>query len=513
MKGWKDRFLFIDRRAISDPMAWRHHDYDVYDAFSDNDFSLQDVRSLSKRIIDLHPVPVGLLFACGLATTWDFLGFFSNFKDTGGNAVTMSEYLRFPFLSGVSIDKGAVIAPNNPIGQNTTPPLAADQPVSDKTDSQIEVEVEDPKVIAAREKKKAQMARAAAKKKDGRKRANDEGGSSKNRKDRTASPSPRGSATESVHHFVNVEERNQESPSQMETFVNMSDHPIHPPNDPVFTSKRNAGRNVDEAESSRSASVYVPKWNILMRCRVDTPAWCRELMTHVAPSAAQEESNALTNEVALERAWFSVAQGAMAQTDMLERFENLLANYDSLAETHVECSEIVRKLVDARLSLEHNAKLYMDAINRLRAVKEEHSLEAELAKKDSALTYTERLLAEGVKDREKLTVQLGQTKVEKFDCIRKLLPTVVRRLLSSHEYNKSLSEPFNMAIQAGWGRGLSEGHIDSEILDLVYKAKDFDIYSDRKLYPMYDKLFEAKYPYIEKIASRYRHSVAELLRV
>ncbi|GKE46128.1 hypothetical protein Tco_1477386, partial [Tanacetum coccineum] len=64
---WKDRFLFIDRRAIPNPVVWRHHDYDVYDAFPDNDFSLQDVRSLSERIIDLRPVladyslPVGLL--------------------------------------------------------------------------------------------------------------------------------------------------------------------------------------------------------------------------------------------------------------------------------------------------------------------------------------------------------------------------------------------------------------------------------------------------------------------
>ncbi|GJW63019.1 hypothetical protein Tco_0114903 [Tanacetum coccineum] len=283
MKGWKDRFLFIDRRAILDPMSWRHHDFDVYDAFSDNDFSLQDVRSLLERIIDLRPVPTGLLFTCGLATTWDFPGFFPVFKDTRGNAVTMSEYLHFPFLSGASIDKGAVIPPNNPIGQNTTPPLAADQSISDKNDSQIEVKVEDPNVIVAREKKKAQMAWAAAKKKDNRKRANDEGGNSKDRKDRTASPSPRGSASEYVHHFVNVEERNQESPPRMETFVNISEQLIHPPKEPVFASERNAGessrptnnlstsnpasqlreiltgRNVDEAESSQSAFVYVPK--------------------------------------------------------------------------------------------------------------------------------------------------------------------------------------------------------------------------------------------------------------
>ncbi|GKA44138.1 hypothetical protein Tco_0736862 [Tanacetum coccineum] len=145
----------------------------------------------------------------------------------------------------------------------------------------------------------------------------------------------------------------------------------------------------------------------------------------------------------------------MPQTDMLERFENILADYDSLSETYAECSEM--------------------------------SLEAELAKKDYALTYIERLLAEGVKDREKLTVPLGQVEVKKFDCIQKLLPTV--------------------------GRGLSEGRTDKEILDLVHKAKDFDLFFDSKLYPMYDKLFEMEYPYVKKIASGYLYSVAALLKV
>ncbi|GJU66505.1 hypothetical protein Tco_1252764 [Tanacetum coccineum] len=120
MKGWKDRFFFIDRRAIPDAMTWRHHDSDAYDAFPDNDFSIQDVSTLTKRIIDLRPVPLGLLFGAGLATTWDFPGFFPVLKDTGENVVTI----------------------------------------------QLEVEVEDPKVIASIEKKKAQAARAVAKKKE-----------------------------------------------------------------------------------------------------------------------------------------------------------------------------------------------------------------------------------------------------------------------------------------------------------------------------------------------------------
>ncbi|GKB82275.1 hypothetical protein Tco_0949170 [Tanacetum coccineum] len=44
----------------------------------------------------------------------------------------------------------------------------------------------------------------------------------------------------------------------------------------------------------------------------------------------------------------------------------------------------------------------------------------------------------------------------KFDYIYKLLPIVVSRVLQSHKYKQSLSEPFNMAIQTGWGKGLSE---------------------------------------------------------
>nr|GFD54255.1 hypothetical protein [Tanacetum cinerariifolium] len=57
-------------------------------------------------VIDLRPIPSCLLFQGGLVTTWDFLGFRSVFKDTEGNVVTMSEYLRFSFMSGATIEKG-----------------------------------------------------------------------------------------------------------------------------------------------------------------------------------------------------------------------------------------------------------------------------------------------------------------------------------------------------------------------------------------------------------------------
>ncbi|GJW01704.1 hypothetical protein Tco_1556955 [Tanacetum coccineum] len=105
------------------------------------------------------------------------------------------------------------------------------------------------------------------------------------------------------------------------------------------------------------------------------------------------------------------------------------------------------RLVTAREDLEHNAKLYIDTINSCRAVKEEH---AGLPKSNcwrlswlgkTALTYTERMLAKGAKYREKLTAQPGQAKIESFDCIRKLLPTVLFE--KKYPYNEKFARYYH----------------------------------------------------------------------
>ncbi|GKE82659.1 hypothetical protein Tco_1552659 [Tanacetum coccineum] len=48
-------------------------------------FEFSGIKILTERVIDLRPVPSGLLFQGGLATTWDFPGFRPVFKDTEGN--------------------------------------------------------------------------------------------------------------------------------------------------------------------------------------------------------------------------------------------------------------------------------------------------------------------------------------------------------------------------------------------------------------------------------------------
>nr|GEX39749.1 putative methylesterase 12, chloroplastic [Tanacetum cinerariifolium] len=265
LKGWKKRVLFLDRRAIPDAMAWRHHDFDVNGPILEDGFNASDVPMLTEHVIDLRPVPFGLLFLGGLATTWEFPGFRPVFKDIVGNVVTMSEYLCFPFLSGASISKGPPLTSQDQIVQHTTPPLPS--------------------------------ARAAAKKREKRRQCGDGGVGSRPatkrtkiaaRKDgvvpseATSSPKllqtinptgPSGDVTETAESREDHLPRTFGDPSgKAKTTVNTevvrpstSHQSAH--HSPVATQSASPMRsiqrgNVAEGESSRRGSFYVPDWSI-----------------------------------------------------------------------------------------------------------------------------------------------------------------------------------------------------------------------------------------------------------
>ncbi|GJV58509.1 hypothetical protein Tco_1459514 [Tanacetum coccineum] len=299
------------------------------------------------------------------------------------------------------------------------------------------------------------------------------------------------------------------------------------------------GDRADGAESSRPGSVYVPEWTIHRRSRVDTPEECRELLTHLAPPAVREEMNAYDNNTAMERAWFSIARGAMAQTDALLRFEAL---YDAHLALKERCEDVTRQLVSTRTDFTHVSNLYNTLSNRYQQVRGEHAgcaekladaererdelravnadqashikeLEAELARKDSALVFSDRISNERAVENERLVSQLGYLEKEKIDSIGKLLPTVVRRLLNSHEYKESLSIPFNLAIQAGWAKGLAVKRSEEDLMDVLREVQGFDPHSDTRMTVEYDKLFTKTYPYVEKISGLPRRTVQELLKM
>nr|GEV94386.1 hypothetical protein [Tanacetum cinerariifolium] len=386
-----------------------------------------------------------------------FPGFRPVFKDTEGNVSSLSipvwsyhrEWQR-PYQQDLK-------------EQHTIHPLLADQAIPNKTEDQKEVEVADPKIVATRERK----ARADAMKIEKKKRGADEG--------RVLVLRGKGRKLMLLGEIVLPPLGTFPLLSLFGWQILTAGLLL------ILLSHREISAYADEGESSRDQAYYVPEWFIHRRCRVDNPMWCRELMIHLAPPAAQEESNALENS--------------------------------NPSKTYAECGDTVRQLLEARETSQQSLRLYLEMSEWFKKLKNDHSgftkqvqlLEGQiselsqvnkdqalkikefddtLARKDSALVYAERINTE----RDK-------------------------RKRDSHEYKQSLSKPFNLAIQVGWGKGITEERSEEELLGLMSRMEHFDAYPDKKMRVEYDKLFEKKYPFVEKISRDFRYTVSDLLKV
>ncbi|GKB28139.1 hypothetical protein Tco_0867540 [Tanacetum coccineum] len=771
MKKWKGRFFFIDRRAIPDAMCWRHHDSDISDPAPKDGFDEADVIALTHQSIDIRGIPSGLLFSAGLAITWEFPKFRPLFKDPEGHVVTMSEYLRLPFLSGMTIEAGEALTEQNVIPQHTTTPLSADEQVPEKTDSQQRVEASDPKIVATRIRKAHAAAKRKADKNRGSGGAGGSEGSSKRRKpssgpgegdkEKTSDHIPCPTPLRTIEAVTSDVSRGENvvSPTQAHgdnlleipahDSANTTTRPCEEHHDehsgvlgnrdgnfdddvdeevdlegpdrhvsdttervvigtesiPTAATRPDNGKSIaqeetpmpdplpkgvgaDEAGSSLPPSLFVPTWGIHQRSRVTTPEECRDLMVNLIPPGVQEEMHLLDNNVVLDRAWFSLARGAMAQAHALRQFESLYDTHHALQESlettrshlvrtredfnvvqnfyntlserhrklreeHAQCSEglaVVRaekdglmatnaeqalrikeleqqlksadevhssavKDLENQLAQKDSALVYAERISgerlseneelrtqlafakkektdairkllptvdllklhpappprdapkagsggivfaprlvraaevarskdttslqdpasknaseeavpflikeleqQLKSADEVHSsavkdLESQLAQKDSALVYAERISGERLSENEELRAQLAFAKKEKTDAIRKLLPTVVERLLQSHEYKQSLSVPFNYALQTGWGQGLAEERSEKELHKIMMRMNGFDPYSDKKMNAEYERLFSKTYSYVDRISHLSEKPVQDLLKL
>ncbi|GJW83464.1 RNA-directed DNA polymerase, eukaryota, reverse transcriptase zinc-binding domain protein [Tanacetum coccineum] len=465
---WKKRFFFLDRRAIPQAMAWRHHDSDIHDPLPTDGFRASDVVTLTNQSIDIRPVPSGLLFHAGLATTWEFSGFLPSFKDTEGNVVTMSEYLRFPFLDGATIEQGDALSARDAITSHTTGPLPVNQSLPEKTARLKEVEIPDPKIVAIRERK----ARAAAKKRAERKRAAgggillrrlfrvlfetvapnpyfllkdvDDAGTAESRGDEHVSVPYHDSANTTHDHTVDHDESFGESRGHGETVE------THPADETRLTESPVPARNPEKTAVQNLVPVVRSNLAGDMPMELSLPVLV--LFYYRNGPSPKEEMNAYDNSTAMERAWFSIARGAMAQTDALLRFEALYDAHLALKERCEDISAGPRRrhaVCDEKLYNAERERDELRAVNAVQVYSKIKELEAgNLLGKDSALVFSDRVSNERAVENERLVSKLGYFEKEKNDSIGKLLPIVVRRLLNNHEYKESLSIPVNFAFQA-----------------------------------------------------------------
>ncbi|GJZ94926.1 hypothetical protein Tco_0667129 [Tanacetum coccineum] len=166
--------------------------------------------------------------------------------------------------------------------------------------------------------------------------------------------------------------------------------------------------------------------------------------------------------------WFSLARGAMAQAHALSQFESLYDNHHALQESF-------------EATIENSARRRKHC-----PVFELKNRESQLAQKDSALVYAERVSGERLSENEKLRAQLVFAQKEKTDAIRKLLPTVVELSTEAINNKQEVSRSFHLRPPRLKGAKMSAE---------------------------YERLFSKTYSYVDRISHLSEKSVQDLLKL
>ncbi|GJR51273.1 hypothetical protein Tco_1401794 [Tanacetum coccineum] len=564
LKKWKDKFFLIDRRAAPIAMAWRHHDSSVADVLpSPSEYNAADVATLLQVPIHLHKPYNSLLYVAGLSPTWKGLGHVPVMKGPGGKVLTMAEFLCLPDLGACKIVAGTLLPPNFPIDTHLSTPATRLKDAPSKTPAMENAKIACRKVIVARERKKQRaeehLASKAAGKVGSKRRVAQEGTS---RKRKTPATAPSGSEQVSSPHHINqvvpnqplVIENVRESAldARLDILRDQTDELLdaghgqslarngsgpgprdddrgergendgqddgqhveggdendnqnvsqHPP------AHRTGGeKTVSTGESSASPFgelPFAPVWGITDSDRMVKFRHCRYMMSNIFTPVDLASFESMDDREAVRRSWKLLYQSSQQQANMLLRFEKLYDESDELQESRdrarAKYDSCKKQLVD--LQVAYDAKVssygqlshdYEDALRREEAGKIKIvELEKEKKKSDKlvvsqaerirsleiALKESETSIEQLRSDRERFAVAAGQSEV-----IRKRLIIEFSLLL------------FRDSFRAR--------NIKTDVDALLNASPGVNPASSDLFMGEYLKLFETRYPYVNKLAHAY----------
>ncbi|GJU57329.1 hypothetical protein Tco_1235095 [Tanacetum coccineum] len=241
-------------------------------------------------------------------------------------------------------------------------------------------------------------------------------------------------------------------------------------------------------------------------------------MVNLVPPAVRSQQSRLSDYQALQRSWFELGRGALAQIDILQRYEALNEDYGELFESHRSCRAVSDRLTETQnqlldtvrsrnqLSEDHKALQQVhlgcvekeaDLVEKLAAMEKERDdlldrdrereeriqrLEADLASKTSSLAEAEGAVGTLRGDLERLTVDLSQAEIVRHNYVRQLLPTVGVKVACSEE----------------------------EAQAFLATAVDYDQACKETFMTEFDSLYDKSYPYMEKLAESFRLPLGDL---
>nr|GEX93398.1 hypothetical protein [Tanacetum cinerariifolium] len=249
-----------------------------------------------------------------------------------------------------------------------------------------------------------------------------------------------------------------------------------------------------EAKDSYSARCFgnlpfTPQWGLTESSRMDNSRDCRDMMSNFFTPAEEEFFNeGVRDESAIKRSWRVLCQSSQQQENVLLRFEALKQQHSDLEYTHESCKDTY--------TYEKLSKNYDGALTRKKSLQDMvEELEEEKEKEKREADQWNSLQAERIKQLEEM---LKQQRI-----VNEYLPTSVRRLHQSAKYKRSLGEVFSLAVGKGFIDGSSIGRGDADVRAILEATPNVDPAASNTIMDAYDKLFDRRYPYIEKVSRMY----------
>nr|GEV30544.1 hypothetical protein [Tanacetum cinerariifolium]GEW27413.1 hypothetical protein [Tanacetum cinerariifolium] len=241
--------------------------------------------------------------------------------------------------------------------------------------------------------------------------------------------------------------------------------------------------------------------------RMDNSRQCQDMMSNIFTSADLEFfKEGVHNESAIKRSWKLLCQSAQQQAnDVKARFKECkkeLAIVQSTYNEKTSAYDQLSKNYDEALTRE---KSLQDRVGELEEEKKDgEQLSAKQAERieqlEEAPRQTEADAHQLRLDREKYVVEAGRGEMVRSRIINDYLPTFVRRLHQRNEYKWSLGKVFSLAIGKGFIDGISIGRKDPDIQAILKATPNVDPTSSDIFKDIYEKLFDKRYPYVDKVA-------------
>nr|GEV78219.1 RNA-directed DNA polymerase, eukaryota [Tanacetum cinerariifolium] len=238
---------------------------------------------------------------------------------------------------------------------------------------------------------------------------------------------------------------------------------------------------------------------------------CRDMMSNLFTPADYEFFNdGVPDGSAIKQSWKLLCQSLEQQANTLLRFEALTEEHIDLVHAHESCKDVKARYKECKKELEKIQSTY-DENDRLEELEEEKKETKQLS-----IKQTERIkqLEEALKqseddahqlrlDRERYVVECGNREMVRRRIINEYILTFVRHLHQSVEYKRSLCEVFIIAVGKGFIDGFSVARKDEDVRAILRATPGVDPTSSDTFMEEYNKLFDKRFPYVDKVVRAY----------